>query len=359
MSVSTLVAPDLLEVRVENALRAAGAGEASAAAAVRAMMHASRIGVDSHGVRLVVHYDRVLRGGRVNGKPDIKVRRTAAATAVVDGDDALGHHAAYIAMDTAIELARESGIGAVGVVRSSHFGAAGAYARVAAEAGLIGFATTNSDKVVAPFRGREAFHGTNPLAFAAPSGGARPWLLDMATSSIPLNRLLLFKSLGVPLPEGVAVDAAGRPTTEPADGRTLLPLGGVDFSFKGAALAGVATLLSAILQGTTLDHAFIPMVGGDDYSTPRRMGHFLLAIDPDRFGGRDVFASGMAAYLAALRAAPAQEGAEVLAPGDREWRVEAEREKTGIPIDPDTAAFLGLPRDPATAAGDSEENLVA
>jgi LDH2 family malate/lactate/ureidoglycolate dehydrogenase len=359
MSVPTLVAPDLLEALLENALRAAGACAASAAAAVRAMMHASRIGVDSHGARLVVHYDRVLRGGRVNGTPDIAVRRTAAATAVVDGDDALGHHAAYMAMDTAIELAREGGIGAVGVVRSSHFGAAGAYARIAAEAGMIGFATTNSDKVVAPFKGREAFHGTNPLAFAAPSGEARPWLLDMATSSIPLNRLLLFKSLGVSLPQGVAVDEAGRPTTEPSEGRTLLPLGGVDFSFKGAALAGVATLFSAILQGMTLDHAFIPMVGGEDYSTPRRMGHFLLAIDPDRFGGRDAFAAGMAAYLAALRATPAQEGAEVLAPGDREWRIEAERASAGIPIDPDTAAFLGLPRDPAEPAGNSEENLVA
>lgn len=360
MSVQTLVAPELLEARVETALRNAGASQASSAAAVRAMMHASHIGVDSHGVRLVVHYDRVLRGGRVNGTPSMTVSKTAAATAIVDGDNALGHYAAYVAMETAIELARESGIGAVGVVNSSHFGAAGAYARVAAEAGMIGFATTNSDSVVAPFQGREAFHGTNPLAFAAPSGGERPWLLDMATSSIPLNRLLLFKSLGASLPEGVAVDEAGQPTTDPSAGKTLLPLGGADFAFKGAALAGVATLLSAILQGMTLDHAFIPMVGGEDYSTPRQMGHFLLAIDPDRFGGRDIFHAGMAAYLEALRGAPAQEGAEVLAPGDREWRVEAERLSTGIPVDPDTAAFLELPRSPAAGpAGNSEENLVA
>jgi ureidoglycolate dehydrogenase (NAD+) len=359
MSVQTLVAPDLLQARVETALRNAGASEASAAAAVRALMHASRIGVDSHGVRLVVHYDKVLRGGRINGTPNITVRKTAAATAIVDGDNALGHHAAYVAMDTAIELARDSGIGAVGVINSSHFGAAGAYARVAAEAGLIGFATTNSDSVVAPFQGREAFHGTNPLAFAAPSGGEKPWLLDMATSSIPLNRLLLYKSLGAQLPQGVAVDEAGAPTTDPASGKTLLPLGGVDFAFKGAALAGVATLLSAILQGMTLDHAFIPMVGGDDYSTPRQMGHFLLAIDPDRFGGRDIFHAGMAAYLAALRSAPAQEGGEVLAPGDREWRVEAERLVAGIPVDPDTAAFLELPRSPAAPAGQSKDNTAA
>ncbi|PLU79394.1 oxidoreductase, partial [Sinorhizobium medicae] len=108
--------------------------------------------------------------------------------------------------------------------------------------------------------------------------------------------------------------------------------------------------------GMTLDHALMPMVGTDDYSTPREMGHFLLAIDPDRFGGRGVFDEGMSAYLEALRSAPAQEGCEVLAPGDREWRVEAARRQNGIPIDPDTAAFLGLSRSPAAPAGNAGEN---
>jgi LDH2 family malate/lactate/ureidoglycolate dehydrogenase len=122
----------------------------------------------------------------------------------------------------------------------------------------------------------------------------------------------------------------------------LLPLGGADFGFKGAALAGVATVLAAVLQGAALDHAMLPMVGGPDMATPRAMGQFCLAIEPGLFGGREVFESGMRAYLAALRASPAREGGEVMAPGDREWRVEAERERDGIPVDPETAAFLGF-----------------
>ena len=159
----------------------------------------------------------------------------------------------------------------------------------AAEAGMVGFATTNADSGGDALRRPGPFHGTNPLAFAAPSGGERPWLLDMATSSIPFNRVLLYRVLGDGLPPAVAADAEGAPTRDPNEVRMLLPLGGADFGFKGAALAGVATILSAVLQGATLDHAMIPMVGGGDMATPRGMGHFCLAVDPAFFGGREVF----------------------------------------------------------------------
>ena len=103
-----------------------------------------------------------------------------------------------------MELARKAGVGAVGVKRSSHLGAAGAYAVAGAEEGFVTFATTNTDSMVALFDGAKKFHGTNPLAFAAPVPGSRPWLLDMATSSIPLNRVLLHRSLDKELPAGVA-----------------------------------------------------------------------------------------------------------------------------------------------------------
>jgi len=335
---------DVLAERLSAALRDAGASADSAAATVRALMHASSLGVDSHGARLVEHYCTVLASGRINRSPQLRVDRRGAAAAVVDGDDGLGHHAAYRAMAEAVGLAREAGIGAVGVVRSSHFGAAGAYARAGGEAGMVAFATTNADRLVALHGGAAPFHGTNPLAFGAPSGGERPWLLDMATSSIPFNRVFLYRSLGLTLPEGVAAAATGVPTRDPRAVGMLLPLGGADFGFKGAALAGVATLFSAVLQGAALDHEMIRMVGGDDMTTPRGMGHFVMAIDPAFFGGAAVFAEGMRRYLAALRAAPARPGEAVMAPGDREWRVEAERARDGIPLDPDTAAFLGLAR---------------
>lgn len=344
MAEQAKVSAATLSARLTAALRDAGASEGSAAAAVRAMMHASLLGVDSHGARLVSHYATVLRSRRINPSPTLSVTRRGAAVAIVDGDNGLGHHAAYRAMDEAIALAREAGVGAVGVVRSSHYGAAGAYAIEAAHAGMVGFATTNADKVVALHDGAAPFHGTNPLAFAAPSGGARPWLLDMATSSIPFNRVFLFRSLDAALPEGVAADAAGAPTRDPHAAEMLLPVGGPDYGFKGAALAGVATILSAVLQGAVLDHEMIRMTG-DDMTTPRGMGHFFLAIDPAFFGGRDVFAAGVTRYIDALRAAPARPGEAVMAPGDREWRVEAERTRDGIPLDPDTAAFLGFGRE--------------
>lgn len=332
----------LLRQRVEARLAEAGASEASRAAAVKAMLHASLVGVDSHGVRLTEHYCRMLGGGRLSKDPQLQVEHRGAGSAMVDGGDGLGHYAAYKAVEVGIDLARQAGVGAVGVKHSSHLGAAGAYALAGAEQGFVTFATTNTDSVVALFDGAQKFHGTNPLAFAAPVPGERPWLLDMATSSIPLNRVMLHRSLDKTLPEGVAATPRGEPTTDPHAAEMLLPLGGVDYGYKGAALAGVATLFSALLTGTTLDSDFIPMYGGDDISTPRNMGHFVLVIDPDKFAGRDVFGAAMIRYIQSLRGSTPRAGGTVMAPGDREWAEMETRRTKGIPVDPDTAAFLGL-----------------
>ena len=336
-----LVPVDDLERRVFQALVSAGASQESAQAAVRAMMHASLVGVDSHGVRLVEHYCRMLAGGRLNKNPHLAVRRTAAASALVHGDDGLGHYAAYKAVQIGIELACESGVAGVGIEHSSHLGAAGAYAVAGAEQGFITFATTNTDAMVALFDGAQRFHGTNPLSFAAPVPGSRPWLLDMATSSIPMNRVLLHRSLGTPLPEGVAADAQGVPTTDPDDVEMLLPLGGEGYGYKGAGLAGVATLFSALLTGTTLDPNFIPMYGTDNIHEPRNMGHFVLVIDPDKFVGVALFGQAIAKYLASLRGALSRPGGgRIMAPGDREWAEADRRACDGVPLDPDTARFL-------------------
>jgi len=333
----------IVEERVAARLREAGASEASLAAATRAMLHASLVGVDSHGVRLTEHYCNMLAGGRLNRNPQIKVDIRAAGSAMVDGDDGLGHYAAYRAVEVGIELAQQAGVGAVGIAHSSHLGAAGAYALAGAERGFVTFATTNTDSMVALFDGAARFHGTNPLAFAAPVPGQRPWLLDMATSSIPMNRVLLHRSLGLDLPTGVAADKQGGATTDPDAADMLLPLGGAEYGYKGAALAGVATLFSALLTGTTLDTDFIPMYGGDDVSTPRNMGHFVLVVDPDKFVGRDMFEAMITRYLASLRGAPVRPGAErVMAPGDREWEEMAHRQQAGVPVDPDAVRFLGL-----------------
>lgn len=340
----TLVPDAALEARVLAVLREGGADAPSAEAATRALMHASRHGVDSHGVRLAPHYARVLRGGRVNGRPRLTERSTGPASALLDADNGLGHPAAYAAMRLACDMARRCGVGAVGVHRSSHFGAAGAYALAAAEAGLVGICTSNADSIVALHGGAAPFHGTNPIAAAAPVAEGRPWLLDMATSSVPLNRVHLYATLGRPLPADVAADAEGQMTGEAGLARMLLPLGGAGFGFKGAGLAGLATLLSALLTGAAADPFMLPMTGTEDMSTPRNVGHFCLAIDPGHFVGQAAYHAAMASYLQALRGAAARPGETLMAPGDREWRVAEERARDGIPVDRETAGLLGLDR---------------
>lgn len=330
-----------LEPKVKAALIAAGADEASSAATTRALMHASGVGVDSHGVRLVPHYVRDLTSGQINGHPDVKIVERSAVVLDVDADAGLGHYASYRAIDAAMAAARRSGIAAAGVRNSSHYGAAGAYARAGAQEGLILVSLTNADSLVALHEGAKPFHGTNPISVGVPVPGQKPWLLDMATSSIPFNRVLLNRVLGRELANGVAADLRGEVTRDAKQAEMLVPVGGSEFGFKGAALGGLVTILSAVLTGATAD-PFMQSMMDPSIRTPRNVGHFFLAIDPAFFGGGAAFGENLVAYLEALRGSPVKAGGRVMAPGDREWEVEADRAANGIPVDPETAAFLGL-----------------
>ncbi|TFH88236.1 Ldh family oxidoreductase [Billgrantia azerbaijanica] len=331
-----------LERFIGQVLERAGADEASTEATTRALVTASRLGVDSHGLRLLPHYVRALEGGRLNGRPEMAFTRRLPATGYLDADDALGHLAGYRAMDEAVAMAEEVGVGAVAVGNSSHFGAAGCYALAAAERGLIGLAVCNSDPFVLLHDGTAPFHGTNPIAFAAPVTGQRPYLLDMATSAIPWNRVQQYGAIGRQLPDEVAADGKGGVTREPAEVAALLPLGGSDFGFKGAGLGGMVEVLSSTLAGMLNGFRLLPM-GGPDFSTPRGVGHFFLALQPEAFVERDTFATCLRDYLADLRAQSARESGEVLAPGDREWRCQARRDVEGIPLDSaNQAAYAAL-----------------
>ena len=298
------------------------------------MMHGSRLGVDSHGIRLLGHYATVLTTGRVNPRPDMRITNKFAAIAALDGDNGHGALATYKAMEHAVGLARTLGLCAVAIRNSSHFGPAGAYALAAAEAGCIGLTICNTDSLVRLHDGAAGFHGTNPIACAVPTGSAHPWLLDMATSAVPYNRVLLNRSLGRMLPPGVASAADGSDTEDPQQATMLAPLGAA-FGYKGAGLAGLVEILSAVLTGMTSSLDMLTMVGGD-LTTPRKMGAFVLAIRPDAIIDAASFEGGMQRYLETLHASPAKAGGTVLAPGDREWAEAARREAHGVPIDPAT-----------------------
>lgn len=321
-----------LENFIKQALVRTGADEASAEAVTRALVTASRMGTDSHGLRLLPHYLKALQGGRISGHPEMRFSRRLPATGCLDADNGFGHLAAYTAMSHAGDMAEEVGLGAVAVGHSSHFGAAGCYSLAAAERGLIGMAFCNSDPFVLLHEGKTPFHGTNPIAFAAPVAGESPYLLDMATSSVPWNRVQQYGAIGRELPDQVAADARGEVTRQPDEVAALLPLGGSDFGFKGAGLGGMVEVLSSTLTGMLNGFRLLPM-GGPDMSTPRGIGHFVLAMNPAAFTEASTFQACLSDYLADLRSRPAMAGTEVLAPGDREWRCRAQRDAEGIPLD--------------------------
>lgn len=303
-------------------LGAAGADQKAAEAAARALLHASLHGVDSHGIRLLPWYVESLQSGTTKGVAPITISHPKRATAILNAGGSMGHVASYRAMDEACALARDCGVGLCLVTHSSHFGAAGAYAMAAAEAGFIGLVTGNCKALVVPHGGRTPIHGTNPIALAAPNPGGEPFLLDMATSSIPWNKVLRFRTEGLPLPPGVAVDETGAFTTDPHVARALAPAGGADFGYKGAGLAGFAEVLSAVLTGMRL-----ATEQPDGIVCDSDIGHFMLAIDPTLLMPLAAFGLRLQTYFDGFARQPG-----TYAAGGPEWERRDRRLKEGIPI---------------------------
>ncbi|MDD7973760.1 Ldh family oxidoreductase [Roseinatronobacter alkalisoli] len=321
------------------ALTEVNANEPTISAVVRALSHASKLGIDSHGYRLLPHYLEGLNKGRLNPYPAPKLIGATGGARVLDADNAHGALAGFEAAKHAVDLAREHGLGAVAIRNSSHFGAAGAFAMAIAEQGMMGLAFCNSDSFVRLHGGAQRFHGTNPIAAAAPSEGPRPWLLDMATSSIPFNRVLLAQALGHPLAPEVASDTDGHFVTDPMQADMLAPLGGALFGYKGAGLAGLTEILTTAFSDAPLSVELPPMIS-TDMTTPRRLGAFVLALDPVAFGGADVFRAVVGRYTRSVRQSHRAGVEPVLAAGDREWEEEDRRKSEGIRLDPETISAL-------------------
>jgi ureidoglycolate dehydrogenase (NAD+) len=324
-----------LETFLMAILRAAGCDGPSAAAVTRAVVDASARAYDTHGVRLVPWYVQCLQGGRVNGAPQIAVTRKAPGIVHVDADNGFGHAASYRAIDALCDIATEQGIAVATVGRSSHHGATGCYTFAAAKRGFAALAVTHADSVVVPHDGVAPFFGTNPISFAVPLEDEEPLVLDMATSSIPLNRVLLRRSTGAPLPPDVAVDAHGRATTDAHQAAALLPLGGQGFGYKGAGLACMVDLLCSAFTG--MGHgATFPSFNGPDYTRPIEIGHFFLVMQPSLFQALSTFNASVGALVRDLRSQAAKPGTAVQAPSDLEKAEARRRQLDGIPLDPVT-----------------------
>lgn len=315
-------------------LRAVGVSDDDALCVADSLVQTSLWGIDSHGIARLPHYLNRIGHGSIKARPQIVVTRSAAATAQVAGDQGLGIVVAHRAMREAIEMARESGIAAVGVSDSSHCGAVGLYSRVAAREGLIGMAFTHSDKIAAPHGGHLPFFGTNPISMAFPRAGGEPVCLDMATTSIPWNRVMNARREQHPLPQDVAVDAHGVPTESATAANALRPLGGMDYGHKGYGLALAVELLCGPLHGNLYGPQIGPMYA--ELTRPRRIGAFVIALDPMRFAGGATFAATIEHLARMLAAEP---GAPRM-PGDPELEEEALRRARGIPVEPGLRAEI-------------------
>jgi ureidoglycolate dehydrogenase (NAD+) len=315
-------------------LRALKVPDDAAEEVAGSLVQTSLWGIDSHGIGRLPHYLNRIAHGSIRPQPSITVTRSGPSTAQVDGDQGLGIAVSHRANREAIAIARENGVAAVGVSDSSHCGAVGLYARAAARQGLIGIAFTHSDKIAAPHGGSQAFLGTNPISIAFPRANGEPVCLDMATTSIPWNRVMNARREGLPLPGGVAVDATGRETTNADDTRALQPLGGESYGHKGYALALMIELLCGPLNGNPYGPQIGPMY--EALTRPRHIGAFFIVIDPQRFAGGPTLAVTIEHLATALAAEP---GSPIM-PGDPEIEVAAERIQRGIPIEPGLRAQI-------------------
>jgi LDH2 family malate/lactate/ureidoglycolate dehydrogenase len=336
------VPAEKIRAQILSIFDAWGMDPALARTAAEVMVETDLAGVDSHGVSMIMDYDDYRRRGKLNLKARPKVVRETAATALIDADAGLGHPAAVMAMNLALEKAQALHVGVVTVVNSHHFGAAGYYAAMASKRGMLGMVTSATRTIaVVPTRGKVPVLGTNPIAFAAPAKRNAAFLLDMATSAAANNKIKVHGLNGKQIPAGWVFDDRGNAVRDPEAALEIVyktkkggltPLGGTAemSSHKGYGLALMVHILGGALSGASFSPIRVKTQGPSD---PDRLGHFFLAIDPKAFRPEGAFEDDLDAVIDVLHATPPLDPAQpVLVPGDPEAKARAERLRDGIPI---------------------------
>jgi len=315
---------------IADCLAASGLPDADAARCAELMAEADLTGADGHGVFRLPQYVRRLKAGGFNARPAITSTRTGPATALVDGDNGMGHLVMTRAANEAIAIARETGVSWVGVRRSNHAGPAGLYAEMPTQHGMIGlYAAVANANHMATWGGADLLLGTNPLAVGVPSGSG-PLVLDMATSIVAYGTVKKYALRGLTMPEGWFIDAkSGAPITDPNRSHEglLLPMG----EYKGSALALMIGILAGVLNGAAFGRDVVDFNADDGSET--NTGHFVVAIDVARFLPLAAFTAAVDRHVAELRASKRLPGVdEIRLPGDRRAQCRAERLRDGVPL---------------------------
>jgi L-2-hydroxycarboxylate dehydrogenase (NAD+) len=328
-----------IEAFIKDAMIAVGLPEPDAAKTAELMLEADLVGADAHGVFRLPQYVRRIRAGGVNPRAAITVSKTAPATALVDGDNGMGHLVMQRAADTAIALAKDTGVAWVGARRSNHAGAAGVYAAMTLPHDMVGIYAVVANANHMPLHGgAENLLGTNPIAVAIPAGQEAPVVLDIATTVVSYGTVKAYKLQGKPMPEGWMVNPKdGHPLTDSARSGEglLLPIGG----HKGSGLALVLGLLAGTLNGAAFGRDVVDFNADDESACDT--GHFIIVLDVARFLPVAAFKAEIDRQLRELKSSKPLPGfGAVRLPGEQRRARRTERLRDGVPVFPEVVAQL-------------------
>ncbi len=298
-------------------------------------------GIDSHGVARLYSYVGLLSEGLINPKPKLKMLREKKSICTLDGDNGLGLVVGHYANEMAMDKADEFGSGWISVCNTNHFGIGSYYSLEALKRDMIGWAMTNTTKLVAPLWGAERMLGTNPISIAFPGYKELPIVIDLATSAAAYGKIEIARRLQQSIPQGWIINKDGDMTTDPedmVDGGALLPLGSTRElgGHKGYALASMVDILTAVLSGANWGPYAPPFALRQEIpekSVGKGIGHFFGAMQIDGFMEVDEFKKRIDEWIAVLRKTKPAKGTNgVLIPGDPEHQQETIRNKEGIPL---------------------------
>tara|TARA_A100001011_G_scaffold388768_1_gene469052 strand:- start:4447 stop:5466 length:1020 start_codon:yes stop_codon:yes gene_type:complete len=269
----------ILKKEVINIFKKFGLNNNHAIISANAIINAEIVGAHSHGLsRLKMYCDRISKKV-INAKPKIKIKKISQSISLIDADDSIGFVAADIAIKKCIQNAKKTGIGMVAVKKSGHYGLSGYYAEQATSKNLITMIYTNAPPAVAPYGASKSLFGTNPICFGTPTGSKVPFILDTSISMINRGKIRLAERKNKKIPQGVALDKFGKPTTDAkkALSGVQLPIAG----FKGSGLAWMVDILSGVLTGS--NHSGRVKDPFDDFSGPQNIGHLFITFKTNLF----------------------------------------------------------------------------
>ena len=324
---------ELLETS-KTRLIEAGLSKPHAQLTAEAICIASLRGTDSHGIRLLPHYLEAIKAGRINPNAELQFQQTSPSIGILDANHGMAHAAVATAMDHAVGLAKETGVGLVSVKNSNHCGAMAYYGLRAANQDMIGLAFTNATAKVKVFNAKKPFFGINPVCVTAPMAKEEPFCYDSAPTVMSNNKIKLIKEQGGELPEEVAADSEGQMTIDPTLAKMLLPLGGLLAGYKGYGMAMVVDILCSLLSGMPNGRdvsAMYPADGGN-LENKRYLGQMVGAIRIDSFTDLEEFKKRLQDTATEVRGLFQDSNEKVMIPGDREKSFRIQRRNDGIPV---------------------------